>query len=49
MHLEADSEARYAFAAYLRAEVLRLENDPKRIAQVGRALRAAAKAEQEKG
>jgi uncharacterized membrane-anchored protein YjiN (DUF445 family) len=37
----SDSEMRYAFAAWLRTEMLRLETDPERIAQVGRALRAA--------
>ncbi len=37
-----DSEMRYAFAAWLRTEMLRLETDPERIAQVGRALRSAA-------
>jgi uncharacterized membrane-anchored protein YjiN (DUF445 family) len=38
----SDSEMRYAFAAWLRMEMLRLETDPERIAQVGRALRSAA-------
>ena len=37
----SDSEMRYAFAAWLRTEMLRFETDPERIAQVGRALRAA--------
>jgi uncharacterized membrane-anchored protein YjiN (DUF445 family) len=38
----SDSDMRYAFAAWLRTEMLRFETDPERIAQVGRALRAAA-------
>lgn len=37
----SDSEMRYAFAAWLRTEMLRFETDPERIAQVGRALRTA--------
>jgi uncharacterized membrane-anchored protein YjiN (DUF445 family) len=36
-----DSELRAAFEAWLMAEIDRLETDPERIAQVGRALRAA--------
>jgi len=37
----ADSDLRAAFAAWLEAEIGRLETDPERAAQVGRALRAA--------
>jgi uncharacterized membrane-anchored protein YjiN (DUF445 family) len=36
-----DSDLRAAFDAWLRAEIERLETDPERIAQVGRALRGA--------
>lgn len=36
-----DSELRAAFEAWLRTEIERLETDPERIAQVGRALRGA--------
>lgn len=36
-----DSDLRAAFDAWLRAEIDRLETDPERIAQVGRALRGA--------
>jgi uncharacterized membrane-anchored protein YjiN (DUF445 family) len=37
----SESEMRYAFAAWLRTEMMRLETDPERIAQVGRAMRSA--------
>jgi uncharacterized membrane-anchored protein YjiN (DUF445 family) len=37
----SDSEMRYAFAAWLRTEMRRLETDPARTAELGRALRAA--------
>lgn len=37
----SDSDLRAAFEAWLRAEIERLETDPERIAQVGRALREA--------